>query len=52
MLFIPLVLLSAAPQHELDAIRQAGMADGVLNKGDLRTGLIPLLRNLVVAEPA
>ena len=49
---IPLVVLSAAPEKELDEIRDQGMADGVVHKGALRTALIPLLRKLVIAEPA
>ena len=47
---IPLVVLSAAPQKELDAIRAQGMADAVVHKGELRTGLLPILRKLVTPE--
>ena len=41
-----LVILSAAGPEELDALRQSGTADGVINKANIESELLPLLRRL------
>ncbi|MBX7191087.1 MAG: response regulator [Sandaracinaceae bacterium] len=47
---VKLVLVSAAPESDLLAVEQSGVADAVLHKSQLAARLVPLLRRLMAGS--